>query len=82
MPRWGELQLETEDREARLISLVAANPVGVDMDRVASSMRGIRGPRRGPACAGRRIEAIAKISKTPPAPTWLFTLARRRVPWR
>ncbi|MFZ1087941.1 MAG: hypothetical protein WAN75_01525, partial [Xanthobacteraceae bacterium] len=35
MPRWGELQLQAEDGDAKLISVVAADPTGVDMDRVA-----------------------------------------------
>jgi uncharacterized membrane protein YjjP (DUF1212 family) len=75
LPRWGELQLQVEDNDARLISAVAADPAGVDMDRVASTMRAI-----GELSAGRldpvaAMEAPNKISKTPPAPTWLFTLA-------
>jgi uncharacterized membrane protein YjjP (DUF1212 family) len=76
MPRWGELQLQSEDRDTRLISGVAADPAGVDMDRVASTMRAIDdlgAGRLAPTAAA--IEAITKISKTPPAPTWLFTLA-------
>jgi len=75
MPRWGELQLQAEDKDTRLISAVAADPAGVDMDRVASTMRAIEefgAARLAPTAA---IEAITKISKTPPAPTWLFTLA-------
>ena len=75
MPRWGELQLQAEDKDTRLISAVAADPAGVDMDRVASTMRAIEefgAARLAPTAA---IEAITKISKAPPAPTWLFTLA-------
>lgn len=75
MPRWGELQLQAEDRDARLISAVAADPAGVDMDRVASATRAIEefdADRLAPAAA---MEAITRISKRPPAPTWLFTLA-------
>src|SRR5712664_190018 len=75
MPRWGELQLQAEDKDTRLISAVAADPAGVDMDRVASTMRAIEefgAARLAPTAA---IEAITKISKTPSAPTWLFTLA-------
>jgi uncharacterized membrane protein YjjP (DUF1212 family) len=75
MPRWGELQLQTGDRDARLISAVAADPAGVEMDRVASTMRAIEelgSDRLAPAAA---MEAITKISKTPPAPTWLFVFA-------
>src|SRR5271165_3615306 len=41
MPRWGELQLQAEDGDTRLISTAAADPTGVDMDRVASAMRAI-----------------------------------------
>src|SRR5260221_33658 len=75
MPRWGELQLQAEDSDARLISAVAADPAGVEMDRVASTMRAIEelgADRLAPAAA---MEAITKISKTPPAPTLLFVFA-------
>src|SRR5216684_1992392 len=74
IPRWGELLLQAEDRDARLISAAAADPAGVDMDRVASTMRAIEelsGGRLVPAAA---MEAISAISQAP-APTWLFTLA-------
>ena len=74
-PRWGELQLQAEDRDARQMFAVAADPAGVNMDRVASTMRTIED-----LCAGRltptaAIVAIGKIAKRRPAPTWLFTLA-------
>jgi uncharacterized membrane protein YjjB (DUF3815 family) len=39
MPRWGELQLEAQDNDTRLISVVAADPTGVAMGRVTSAMR-------------------------------------------
>jgi uncharacterized membrane protein YjjP (DUF1212 family) len=75
MPHWGELQLQAEDRDARLISAVAADPTGVNMDRVTSTMRAIEelsASRLAPAAA---IQAINSISQAPPTPTWLFTLA-------
>jgi uncharacterized membrane protein YjjP (DUF1212 family) len=75
LPHWGELQLQAEDRDASLISAVAAEPSGVEMDRVASTMRAtedIGGGRLAPAVA---MEKISAISQAPPAPTWLFTLA-------
>src|SRR6266849_2722418 len=75
MPRWGELLLQAEDRDARLISAAAADPADADMARVASTMRAIEelsGGRLVPAAA---MEAISAISQAPPAPTWLFTLA-------
>jgi uncharacterized membrane protein YjjP (DUF1212 family) len=75
MPRWGELQLQAEAGDARLVSAVAADPAGVAMNRVASAMSAI-----GDLDAGRLAPAVAKemigaISQAPPAPTWLFTLA-------
>src|ERR1700722_13344314 len=39
MPRWGELELQAEGGDTKLISAVAADPTGVYMDRVASAMR-------------------------------------------
>jgi uncharacterized membrane protein YjjP (DUF1212 family) len=75
LPRWGELELQAEDGDAKLISAVEADPAGVDMDRVASTMRAIEGLGSGRLAPAAAIEAIAKIAKTPPAPTWLFTLA-------
>src|SRR5882757_3296971 len=75
MPRWGELQLQAEDIDARLISAVTADPAGVDMDRVASTMRAIEEIGAGRLSPAAAKEAITKISTTPPAPTWLFTLA-------
>jgi uncharacterized membrane protein YjjP (DUF1212 family) len=75
MPRWGELRLQSEDEDGRLISQVAADPTGVDMDRVASAARVIEelgADRLAPPTAA---EAIAAISQAPPAPAWLFTLS-------
>ena len=75
LPRWGELQLQAEDGDARLISEVAANPTGVHMGRVASAMRAVEDLSVGrlpPKAAKKTIEAI---SQAQPAPTWLFTLA-------
>src|SRR5467141_1092546 len=75
MPRWGELQLQAEDTDARIISAVAVDPAGVEMDRVASTMRAIEELGAGRLAPAAAMESITKISKTPPAPTWLFTLA-------
>ena len=75
MPRWGELQLQVQDRDARLISAVAADPTGVDMDRVASTTRAIEELGIGRLAPAAAMEAISAISQAPPAPTWLFTLA-------
>jgi uncharacterized membrane protein YjjP (DUF1212 family) len=75
MPRWGELQLQAEERGARLISAVAADPTGVDMDRVTSTMRALEELSAGRLAPAAAMEAISSISQAPLAPTWLFTLA-------
>jgi uncharacterized membrane protein YjjP (DUF1212 family) len=75
MPRWGELLLQAEDGEARLISVVAADPAGVDMDRVASLMQATEELRAGRLEPIAATAAVGAISRAPPAPTWLFTLA-------
>jgi len=75
IPRWGELLLQAEDADERLVSAVPADPTGVEMDRVASTMLAIEdigAGRLGPAVA---MDTISAISHSPPAPTWLFALA-------
>ena len=75
IPRWGELQLDAGDGGARLVSVEAADPTGVDMDRVASAVRAIDQVAAGRLAPPAALEAIRAISRAPPAPTWLFTLA-------
>jgi uncharacterized membrane protein YjjP (DUF1212 family) len=73
LPRWGELQLCVE--KAGATSHVAADPTGVDMDRVVSAMQAIadiEAGRLSPEEAGKRI---GRIAKAPSSPTWLFALA-------
>ena len=73
--RWGELELQATDGDARLVCAVEANPAGVDMDRVASAMRAVEDLGAGRLAPAAAINTITAISKAPPAPTWLFTLA-------
>src|SRR5499426_1113582 len=75
IPRWAELHLQAEDGRARLVSIGAADPTGVDMDRVASTMRAIDEVGAGRLAPPAAMETIRAISYAPPAPTWLFTLA-------
>jgi uncharacterized membrane protein YjjP (DUF1212 family) len=75
LARWGELQLRVESNGATSVSHIAANPVGVDMDRVVSTMQAladIEAERLSLDEARKRIDAIAKA---PPATAWLFALA-------
>jgi uncharacterized membrane protein YjjP (DUF1212 family) len=75
MARWGELQLQSEDGEAKLISTTASAPFGVNMNRVASAMRAIEELGDGRLAPAAAREAISAISRAPPSPTWLFALA-------
>src|SRR6266852_3450213 len=75
MPRWGELLLQATDGTARLVSLGTASPTGVDMERVASTMRAIDEVGAGRLAPPAVLETITAIAHAPPAPTWLFTLA-------
>jgi uncharacterized membrane protein YjjP (DUF1212 family) len=74
-PRWGELELQTEDREGKTISAIEATPSGVDMDRVASALRTVEELCGGGLSSANAIEVINRIAEAPPAPTWLFSLA-------
>jgi uncharacterized membrane protein YjjP (DUF1212 family) len=75
IPRWGELDLQTEDGDGKLSSQIAADPSGVDMDRVASTMRAVEYVESGRLSADAASKRIDAIAKAPPAPTWLFALA-------
>jgi len=69
MPRWGELQLRSDDENGRVISEVASDPTGVDMDRVASAARAIEELGAGQLAPDAAAEAIAATSRAPPAST-------------
>jgi len=72
MARWGELQLQSGGKDA---TLLPADPAGVDMDRVVSTMRVIGDVESGRLAPDAAMKAIGAISQAPPAPTWLFALA-------
>jgi len=73
LPRWGELQLLGEDGTP--IGQVAADPAGVNMDRVASAMRAIDDIESARLAPDAAMKTIGEISQVPAAPTWLFALA-------
>lgn len=75
MARWGELQLHLDRGDGVSSCEVAADPAGVDMDRVASTMRTIEDVEGGRLTPELASKAIRAISRTPPVPTWLFALA-------
>src|SRR5215470_16447725 len=58
-PRWGELEVQTEDTEGRFISAIEATPSGVDMDRVASTWRTVEDLCGGRMTLASAMEAIS-----------------------
>ena len=74
MARWGALQLQSDSKTDQFCQ-VPADPAGVDMDRVASTMRAIEDVESGRLSPDAASKAIGVISQAPPAPTWLFVLA-------
>jgi uncharacterized membrane protein YjjP (DUF1212 family) len=75
MPRWGELQLVSDDTQATLVTQAEANPTGVEMDRVASTMSAIDDIASGRLNPDAAMKTIDDIARSPPAPMWLFALA-------
>jgi uncharacterized membrane protein YjjP (DUF1212 family) len=73
--RWGELELQTEDAGTKQISRIAADPSGVDMDRVAAAMWAIEDVESGRLSTDAAPKVIAAFAKEQPAQTWLFALA-------
>src|SRR6267143_4011513 len=73
IPRWGELKIQSADDG--LVSAGAAEPIGIDMDRVASAVRAIDQVTAGRLTPHAAMQAIGAISQAQTAPTWLFTLA-------
>jgi uncharacterized membrane protein YjjP (DUF1212 family) len=75
LPRWGELQLRRAGGGVTPISNVAADPTGVNMDRVACAIQIVTEIEAGRLCPDEARERTAAIAKAPPVPTWLFALA-------
>jgi uncharacterized membrane protein YjjP (DUF1212 family) len=75
IPRWGELELQFGDSVTIPVAVGATDPTGVDMDRVASAMRAIDDITAGRLAPSEALKTIDTISQSPPASTWLFTLA-------
>jgi uncharacterized membrane protein YjjP (DUF1212 family) len=75
LPRWGALELLIDDKQGMLTAQIAADPAGVEMDRVASATRAIDAIEASLLTLDAATKRIAEISRSAPAPTWLFALA-------
>jgi uncharacterized membrane protein YjjP (DUF1212 family) len=72
--RWGELVLQSEVGQGPIFR-VAANPAGVDMNRVTATMQVIADVEDGRATPGAAMKALDAIARSPAVPAWLFALA-------
>ena len=75
VPHWRGLKLWVDDQQVTRTVEVAVDPVGVEMDRVASAMRAIDAIETGRLSADAATTSVADISRAPPASSWLFALA-------
>ena len=75
LPRWGEIQFQSDGKDGAVIGQVEADPAGVDMDRVASTIQAIEEIEAGRLTPEAGTKVINGISRKPPAPTWLYALA-------
>src|SRR5437667_9743505 len=64
IPSWGELQLEATEGTTRLVSIVAAIPTGVHMERVASAMKAIDEVTAGRLTTTAALQTIGASSHT------------------
>src|SRR2546427_12754449 len=67
LPRWGELQIESADDG--LVSVAAADPTGIDMDRVASAVRAIDEFTVGRLAQPPPLGRSGPMRAAPPPPT-------------
>jgi len=75
LPRWGVLALHAEDTDGTCMSALEADPSGVDMARVAATLRTVEALCDGRLAPANAMEAINTIAQASPVPTWLFALA-------
>jgi uncharacterized membrane protein YjjP (DUF1212 family) len=75
LARWGELALQVESRQTTLVRLEAAEPTGVDMDRVASATRVIDKLASARLDLDQARAEIDAVSHAPSAPTWMVAIA-------
>src|SRR5260370_37263936 len=68
-PHWGELEVQAEDSDRQVISASEAAPSGVDMDRVASTLRTAEELRDCRLGSGNATAALNRLAEAPRAPT-------------
>ena len=77
LPQWGVLDLLIDDKQGNLTAQVAADPAGVEMDRVASAMRAIDAIEQGVAVANCRRYVRPCLAMGVYYPIWFRHCGRR-----
>jgi uncharacterized membrane protein YjjP (DUF1212 family) len=75
VPRWDGLHLVADGEAGALTAEATVAPTGVNMDRVASAMQAIDDIASGRLALEAAQKTIDEISRSPPSPSGLFTLA-------
>src|SRR5260370_3539010 len=75
IPDWAAVQVQASGGGAQSVSLVAADPTGVNMDRVARAMGAIDDIDAGRLPLSDAAATIDAIAQAPAAQTWLFAIA-------
>jgi len=73
--RWGELTLHAWDATGSMTVQAPAEPAGINMARVCAAMTAMWDTVAGRLAPEAARTALVRIAETPPAPTWLFTVA-------
>jgi uncharacterized membrane protein YjjP (DUF1212 family) len=72
--RWGEVLVRLESPSGPHERVIAANPVGVDMGKVAATLEAIGGLRRGDLDASAAETALRAVAHRPPISATHFAL--------
>src|SRR5882762_4004336 len=73
LPGWEEIQIESA--QGSLGEAADAAPTGVNMERVTAALQLSEKLSAGAVGPSAALQSLRVISRAPPAPTWLFTLA-------
>ena len=75
IPTWGELQVQARYDGTEFVSFIAADPIGVNMERVSHAMGMVEGVNAGSIAISSIEGTVDTIAHEPGAPVWLFAVA-------
>ena len=81
-PRWGELVLRIDDDAGSRCEIIAAEPAGMDMNKVAATMAAIDSVYSGRLEVAGMRSALEAIIRLQPFRSRALPCSRRPEPWR